>query len=125
VTYGYPSESTENTVQANIVATGYGSSIVSTRYGTRDVITVPAFKINYNLSIGEVVMSYYLPDTRRVSINIFDQQGKRITSVLNGIIPAGNHEAVWSSKRVPAGVYVCKVVIDGMAGWTGKIVTGK
>jgi hypothetical protein len=34
-------------------------------------------------------------------------------------------EAVGDAKRVPAGVYVCRAVIDGVAGWTGKIIVGK
>ena len=43
-----------------------------------------------------------MQDARRVSVNIFDQRGRRIAAVADGIIPAGRHEAVWDAKGVPA-----------------------
>jgi len=60
-----------------------------------------------------------------VSVDIFDQRGRRIAAVVDGIVPAGRHEAVWDAKLVRAGVYVCRVEIDGRGEWAGKIVVGK
>jgi hypothetical protein len=31
----------------------------------------------------------------------------------------------WDTKRIPAGVYVCRLTIDGLEGWFGKVVIGK
>ena len=48
-----------------------------------------------------------------------------IAAIVDGVVPAGRHEAVWNAKRVPAGMYVCRTAIDGRDGWSGKIVVGK
>jgi hypothetical protein len=58
-------------------------------------------------------------------MTIFDQKGRHIAAIVDGIIPAGRHEAVWNTKGFPAGVYVCRTAIAGLKGWNGRIVVGK
>jgi hypothetical protein len=125
ITMGYPSDAVEDSIQANIVAAGYGRTTTSTLYGARDATAVSAFKIHYNPSNGNAVISYTLQDARRVGINVFNQQGRHIATVVNGVIPAGRHEAVWNARQVPAGVYICRIVMDGRDGWAGKIIIGE
>ena len=36
-------------------------------------------------------------------MNIVDQRGRQIAVIVNGVIGAGRHEAVWDAKRIPAG----------------------
>jgi hypothetical protein len=122
---GYPADTTENSVQANIVAAGYGSTSRVTWYGAGEAATAPLFKVNYNPSRSAAVISYTLQDARRVSMNIFNQQGRHVAAIVNGIMPAGRHEAVWDAKLIRAGVYICRTAIDGLEGWTGKIVVEK
>jgi hypothetical protein len=122
---GYPTDATENSVQANIVAAGYGNTSRVTWHDAGEAATAPLFKVRYNPSSAKAVISYTLQDARRVSMNVFNQQGRQIASVVSGIIPAGRHEAVWDAKRIPAGVYICRTAIDGLEGWTGKIVLEK
>jgi hypothetical protein len=123
---GYPSDATENAVQANIVAAGYGSN-TPVNISERSDNAQRSFpvEVRYIPSNAGAVIGYALQHARRVSVNILDQRGRRIAEVADGTFPAGRHEAVWDAKRVRAGVYVCRVEIDGMAGWTGKIVIGK
>jgi hypothetical protein len=125
ITMGYPSDAVEDSIQANIVAAGYGRTTTSTLYGARDATAVSAFKIHYNPSNGNAVISYTLQDARRVGINVFNQQGRHIATVVNGVIPAGRHDAVWNARQVPAGVYICRIVMDGRDGWAGKIIIGE
>jgi hypothetical protein len=89
------------------------------------VSSLSMVKVHYNPSNGNVTMSNTLQDSRRVSMNIVDQRGRRITTVVDGVIPTGRHEAVWNAKRIPAGVYIWRIAIDGQEGWTGRIVIGK
>ena len=122
---GYPADSTDNAIQANIVAAGYGSTTVNTSYRSGNAQRSSLVKVRYNPSNARAIIGYALQHARRVSVNIVDQRGRRITAVADGIVPAGRHEAVWDARHVPAGVYVCRVAIDGMEGWTGRIVIGK
>jgi hypothetical protein len=122
---GCPTDATEDSLQANIVAAGFGSTVTSTRSNPIDAVRPTMFKVNYNPSTGSAVIRYAMQDARPVSMNIIDQRGRLIAVIVNGVMPAGRHAAVWNAKSVPAGVYVCRVAIDGRKGWAGKIVIGK
>jgi flagellar hook assembly protein FlgD len=60
-----------------------------------------------------------------MSMNIVDQSGRRIATIVSGDVSAGQHEVVWDAKQVPAGVYICRIAIDGWDEWAGKIIIGK
>jgi hypothetical protein len=123
---GYPSDATENAVQANIVAAGYGSNTpVNISEGSDHARRESPVNVRYIPSNAGAVIGYILQHARRVSVNIVDQRGRLVAAVADGIFPAGRHEAVWDARRFPAGVYVCRVAMDGMDGWTGRIVIGK
>jgi hypothetical protein len=127
MTSGFPADSTEDSVQANILAAGYGKTTppVSARHDVNEPTTGSPFSVHYNPSNGMAVLNCTLRDARQVSMNIFDQRGRRIAAIAAGIIQPGGHAAVWSAKRAPAGVYVCRISLDGIEGWAGKIVVGK
>jgi len=125
MTKGMPSDADDNAVQKNIIAAGYGRTTTSTRYTSGDAITASSFKAHYNPSIGNAVISYTVSCARRVTLNIVDQRGRQVAAIESGVVSSGRHEALWDAKRVPAGVYVCRAVIDGLEGWTGKIIVGK
>jgi hypothetical protein len=125
MTAGKAPDTTEDAIQKNIIAAGYGNpNLVSTRYGGK-VGDVSPGKVRYNPLKTNAVISYTLKDARHVNMTIFDQRGRRIAVVVDGVIPAGRHEAVWDARRIPAGVYVWRIAIDGLEGWTGRIVIGK
>jgi hypothetical protein len=127
MTSGAATVATMNLVQANIVAAKYGDSTlpVSVRHEVENAAAGSPFAVRYIPSNGSAVISYTLQGARRVSVNIFDQRGKRIAEIVNGGIPAGRHEAVWNTKQIPTGVYIWRLAIDGRDGGAGKIVVGK
>ena len=123
---GYPSDSTDNAIQANIAAAGYGSNKpTNVAKGNDNLQKASPVKIRCVHANAAVVIEYALPGSRHVDINIFDQSGRRIAAIANGAFSAGRHKTLWNADRVPAGVYVCRVAIDGSEGLGGKIVIGK
>ncbi|MBN2188884.1 MAG: hypothetical protein JW699_05480 [Chitinispirillaceae bacterium] len=125
MTMGYPSDAVEDSIQANIIAARYGSSVTVNRHVKYDALSGSMVKVNYNPSTANAVISYTLQDARRVSMNIFDQRGRQIAAIVNGVVPAGRHEAAWDARRVPAGVYICRMALDGRDGYCGKIDISK
>jgi hypothetical protein len=124
ITAGRPSNATDSLILKNVQAAGYG--VTATLPGaTKDAATTPLFKVNYNPSNASAVISYTLLDARHVSMNIVDEQGRQIASIVQGVMSAGPHEAVWDAKRVPTGVYICRITIDGRKGATEKIIVQK
>ena len=127
MTKGMPADSTDNAVQKNIIAAGYGSQKTSAGpgadFGGKDASSM--FKSGFNPSTFAAMLEYALTDARSVGITVFDQQGRRVAVIVNGVVGAGRHRAVWDARGVPSGVYVWKAAIDGRKEWAGKIVVGK
>lgn len=124
LTNGYPPDTTEDAVQRNIVVV-YSNTVETNWSGAKEEALSVPFKIRYNPINANAVVSYTIQDARRVSMDIFNQQGRHIATIVNGVIGAGRHEAVWNAKQVPSGVYILRIAIDGNDGWTGRIVIGK
>ena len=122
---GRPSDATDDLILKNVQAARYGATDVLTLPGVKDRVTTHIFKVRYNPSNASAVISYSLQDAWHVTMNIFDQQGRQVAAIVDGVIPAGRNKAVWNTKRVPAGVYVCRIVIEGRNGWAERIVIGK
>jgi non-reducing end alpha-L-arabinofuranosidase len=126
VVSGYPTDATDNAIQDNIVAAGYGSKTpvgISNRAGNAPGLST--VKVRYTLSNPGAVINYTLQHAQHVSVNILDQRGRRIVTVADGLYSAGSHEVVWDARGGRAGVYVCRVAMSGMTKWTGKIIVGK
>jgi hypothetical protein len=125
ITAGRPSDKTDTLILENVRNMRYGATDVVTLHGAKTAAPMSLLKVRFNQSNANAVISYTLQDSRRVSVHIFDQRGRRIAAIVDGIISAGRHDAVWDANRVPAGVYIVKMAIDGQNGWAGKIVAGK
>jgi hypothetical protein len=124
LTNGYPADTTEDAVQAEIAGV-YSGKVETRGYNAADLTTPSLFTAHYNPPNASAVISYSLPEVGRVSMTIFDQRGRRIASVVDGVVTAGRHQAVWDAKQVPAGVYFWKATIDGRDKAAGKLVAGK
>jgi len=124
LTNGYPPDTTEDAVQVEITDI-YSGKVETTGYGASIVTSEPLFEVHYNQSTCNAIIGYVLQDARRVSMNIFDQRGRQVAAIVNGVVAAGRHEAVWDTKRVTAGVYICRIVVDNKDRRAGKIIVGK
>jgi hypothetical protein len=55
---------------------------------------------NYSLDI-----SFELRDASPVELRIFDTQGRKVWSMVNGQWSTGKHKVVWNAEGVPSGIY--------------------
>ena len=63
------------------------------------------------------VLHYALTHDTRVKICIFDVQGRLLSTLIDEVQPAGNHELTWDACtmngiRMSSGVYFCKLTTD-------------
>lgn len=70
---------------------------------------------------------YELASTQRMSIIVYDTAGRRVKTLVDGVMPAGANETVWHGDdahgtRVASGVYVLKMVTASGAAQTEKMV---
>ena len=125
ITAGRPSDATDELILKNVQNIGYGSDKVATFTRVKGVPKSSLFKVSYNLSNAQTVINYYLQKTRQVSMNVFDQQGRRVATINSGTKTSGEHKLFWDARQQPSGVYVVRLMLDDRKGWTEKIIVGK
>ncbi len=62
-------------------------------------------------------IAYALPEGGRVRIAVHDVTGRRVKTLVNGIVPAGRYKADWNGTderdfSLPAGLYFCRMETD-------------
>lgn len=61
------------------------------------------------------LINYHLRSAGRVSINIYDPQGKLVTTLLNESKTEGDYQIAWDAAGYPAGIYNAVITL-GNAG---------
>jgi hypothetical protein len=69
-------------------------------------------------------IDYYLPATERVTLSVYDVQGKLVTTLVDGVVGYGSHTAEWDGtdsrgNRAGSGVYFYRLVTGN------KVITKK
>ncbi len=54
-------------------------------------------------------IGYSLPVAGNVSLTVYDLSGREVVRLVDGVKPAGTHEAVWVADGMSSGVYVVKI----------------
>jgi hypothetical protein len=60
-----------------------------------------------------VMVSYSLPTTQKVKVNVFNIQGQLIATLVNGTKGAGRHSVVWNAKGLSSGLYIVTLESNG------------
>ena len=69
-----------------------------------------------NPAADRAVLSYTLTRPGTVDLAVYNSAGREVGRLAQGVVPAGDHVAVWDCSRAPAGVYVCRLAgPDGVA----------
>jgi len=77
-----------------------------------------------------LVLHYGLPVSSRVRLGVFDLQGRRVATVVDGVEPEGWHSAVWNGEDaaghlVASGMYFARLEAAGGATRVRKIVVAR
>jgi hypothetical protein len=100
---GFPTDETDNAIQANIAAAGYGSATIAVRPGAPRA--VPSAPKGLYLSLGSGKGFGALPDGERgMRIEAYDLAGQRVAE---GYLSALG-QPVWASGSLPKGAFLVK-----------------
>jgi flagellar hook assembly protein FlgD len=63
----------------------------------------------------------------RATLEVFDVEGRRVTTLLDEIIDAGAHTATWNGRDAngrsqPSGVYFCRLMVGSEAADARRII---
>ena len=65
-----------------------------------------------NISDGLIGLRYSLPYASNIDISVFDAVGRKVQTLKQGHIPAGEGEIAWDASTMPAGVYFIRFAAD-------------
>jgi len=57
----------------------------------------------------QTVIRYDMPLERKVTVQIFDLNGREIAQLQNGLQSAGSHQVVWDGINFVSGLYFCRL----------------
>ena len=73
--------------------------------------------VSPNPASGPVQMNFALPQSAKVSLRLFDMQGRSVATVVEGVFGAGRHQAPWdgniSGAPAKAGLYYARLEVGG------------
>ena len=81
-----------------------GITLIPTEYALH-----PAYPNPFN---PVTTISYGLPSDTKITLNVYDVEGRRITTLTEGIRTAGTHTVEWNAEGYPSGVYFVKLDAD-------------
>jgi hypothetical protein len=64
--------------------------------------------------ISSTRITYRIPKTCHVTLEVFNASGKRVGTIVNGQVRAGSHTVSWNPAGCPTGVYVYKLTAGEM-----------
>ncbi len=78
------------------------------------------FSNSPNPFTGSTKISFYVPSTAEISVEVFDVAGRKVCDLYSGEAPAGRSEFLWdgrdaSGRELVSGVYFCKVRFGSMS----------
>jgi uncharacterized protein (DUF362 family) len=95
-----------------IEAVGDGAGLITSVRPERKVIPLNDFQLCQNFPNPfnpSTAIIFYLPHAEYVTIKIYSITGQEIETLVNGTVPAGQHELHWMAKHLSSGVYLCKM----------------
>ena len=58
-------------------------------------------------------MAFRLPSARRARVVVYDQRGREVARLLDGVLPGGIHRAEFAASNLAAGVYAYRLEYAG------------
>jgi glucuronoarabinoxylan endo-1,4-beta-xylanase len=112
------------TLPAQSVTTLYGRPTTKKR-PTVLVPLKPVLGIYPNPTVNQLTVSYEVKGNEKVRIVLYDETGKLIAELFDGIKPSGNHQQQLNVGQYGAGVYFLDFSISNRVKTTKKIIVGR
>ena len=55
-------------------------------------------------------LNFSLPESQDVMLQVYDLQGRVVETLIDGVVEAGYHSAIWNADHQASGVYFVKMI---------------
>ncbi len=70
-------------------------------------------------------IDYQLPNRERVTITVYDIEGRVVTQLVDAILDAGYYSTVWGGNEIPSGMYFIRMIAGKKYHKTQKVIVLK
>jgi hypothetical protein len=106
--FGLENEPDRDLDGKNLVAGQNPAAVHYSRLSSDPSLSLKNFPNPFN---GQTLICFSMPAQGRVTMEIFDVLGRRITCLLDQLLPAGDHQLVFSGEGLSSGVYILNLSI--------------
>jgi hypothetical protein len=92
-----------NDAEWSIERDSFGEAIIPTEFKLDN-----AFPNPFNAT---TTISFDLPRTEEITLNIYNLMGQKIETLVNGRMDAGHHRVQWNASSYVTGVYFCRLAV--------------
>ena len=57
----------------------------------------------------QTIIPLNLPRSMKVSLQVFDQMGRPLATLVDGVMEQGKHQVKWETQNLPQGIYIYQV----------------
>jgi len=61
-------------------------------------------------------INYAIPMESKVKIQVFNILGEVVTTLVDQVVPAGNHSLKWDASNLTSGVYLYRITAESISG---------
>jgi len=74
-----------------------------------------------NPTSARTLLTFGLEEEGAVRLAVYDALGREVAVLVNGTVQSGNHAATFEASGMPAGVYVVRLIVDGISTSTRRL----
>ena len=97
---------------------GDGASLITAVRPTHSITQPTGFQLRPNFPNPfnpSTRIIFYMQKTAKVSLKVYSITGQEIETLVDGIVPAGEHDLNWSAAGLASGVYICRMETNDYA----------
>ena len=87
----------------------YGGHLNCARVAGEQTIETSSLSIYPNPVSASTTVSFYVEETKNVSVKVFDMSGRLVTTLTDASFEEGYHEIIWNAAEVNAGIYFLRM----------------
>ncbi len=101
---------------SEIQLVGDGTSLVTSVIQHHEAVQPSEFQLCANFPNPfnpSTMIVFYLPRNEYVTLRVYDIMGRKLETLVDGRVPAGEHRLQWSAHGLASGIYLCRMEAGG------------
>ena len=87
----------------------YGGHLNCDRLASEQTVETSSLSIYPNPVSTSTTVSFYVEETKNVSVKVFDMSGRLVTTLTDASFEEGDYEIIWNAAEINSGIYFLRM----------------